>query len=179
LLGIHGKLKKKRDHQQGLLRIISGGQTGVDRAALDVAFALGLPHGGFCPRGRRAEDGVIPHQYQLEELDSEDYAVRTERNVIEADATLILYQRRMTGGTLLTFNLAKKHHKPHRTIRLDRHYDPQRILDWINETPIGTLNVAGPRATTDPEIYERAATFLWETLKQARGVRLEAGGNAE
>lgn len=157
---------KKRDNQQGLLRIISGGQTGVDRAALDVAFALGLPHGGFCPRGRRAEDGPIPPHYPLEELDTDDYAVRTQRNVIESDATLILYRYRMTGGTLLTFNLAKKHGKPHRTIRLDRACKLPTLLEWIQKTPIHTLNVAGPRASTDPEVYELAATFLWELLNE-------------
>ena len=159
-------MARKRDNQQGLLRIISGGQTGVDRAALDVAFALGLPHGGFCPRGRRAEDGPIPPHYPMEELESEDYAVRTERNIIEADATLILYRTRMTGGTLLTFNLAKKHFKPYRTIRLDRTYDIQSLLQWIQDTPVLTLNVAGPRASTDPEIYELAAAFLWEGLRK-------------
>jgi len=157
---------KKRDNQQGLLRIISGGQTGVDRAALDVAFALGLPHGGFCPRGRRAEDGPIPPHYPLEELDTDDYAIRTQRNVIEADATLILYRYRMTGGTLLTFNLAKKHSKPYRAIRLDRACDPQSLLQWIQNTPIHTLNVAGPRASTDPDVYELAATFLRELLNE-------------
>jgi hypothetical protein len=157
---------KKRDNQQGLLRIISGGQTGVDRAALDVAFALGLPHGGFCPRGRRAEDGSIPPHYPLIELESDDYAVRTEQNIIEADATLILYRTRMTGGTLLTFNLAKKHFKPYRTIRLERTCDTNPLLEWIQNTPIHTLNVAGPRASTDPEVYELAATFLWELLNE-------------
>lgn len=165
-------MAKKRDNQQGLLRIISGGQTGVDRAALDVAFALGLPHGGFCPRGRRAEDGPIPPQYPLEELDSPDYAVRTERNVIEADGTLILHRFRMSGGTLLTYNLAKKHHKPYRTVRLDRAYDINPMLEWIQNTPILTLNVAGPRASTDPEVYELAATFLWELLNEVPRRRL-------
>ena len=165
-------MAKKRDNQQGLLRIISGGQTGVDRAALDVAFALGLPHGGFCPRGRRAEDGPIPPHYPMEELDTDDYAIRTERNVIEADATLILYRSRMTGGTLLTFHLAKKHCKPHRTIRLDRAYDTQPLLQWIQETPIKTLNVAGPRASTDPDVYELAATFLWELLNEGARKRV-------
>lgn len=102
----------------------------------------------------------------MEELDTDDYAIRTERNVIEADATLILYRFRMTGGTLLTYNLTKKHHKPHRTIRLDRAYDTKPLLEWIQSTPIHTLNVAGPRASTDPDVYELAATFLWELLNE-------------
>jgi hypothetical protein len=76
-------------------KIISGGQTGVDRAALDAAIELGIPHGGHCPRGRRAEDGRIPDRYQLTETDSAQYRVRTERNVLDADATLILCRGRM------------------------------------------------------------------------------------
>lgn len=102
----------------------------------------------------------------MEELDTDDYSIRTERNVIHADATLILYRYRMTGGTLLTYNLAKKHRKSHRTIRLDRAYNASKLLRWIQDTSVLTLNVAGPRASTDPEIYEMAATFLWEMLNE-------------
>jgi predicted Rossmann-fold nucleotide-binding protein len=72
-------------------RLVSGGQTGVDRAALDVAIACGIPHGGWCPRGRISEAGPIPAHYQLTETDSFKYWVRTERNVIDSDATLILF----------------------------------------------------------------------------------------
>jgi len=163
---------KKRDNQQGLLRIISGGQTGVDRAALDVAFALGLPHGGFCPLGRRAEDGPIPDHYPLVELASEDYAVRTERNVLESDGTIILYRYRLSGGTLLTFQLARRHQKSYRLVRLDRTPSISDALAWLHSRDIQTLNVAGPRASSDPEIYELAATFLWELLQDFPRIRL-------
>lgn len=94
-------------------RIISGGQTGVDRAALEWALANGVPHGGWCPRGRLAEDGVIPSQFQLRETESEDYTTRTRRNVQEADATVIFSARKtMTGGTAQTAEFAKERGKP-------------------------------------------------------------------
>ena len=93
-------------------KIISGGQTGVDRGALDAAIALGVPHGGWCPHGRLAEDGIIPARYQLRQTDSPEYHVRTEKNVQDSDATLILYRGEMKGGTKLTWQLAERHAKP-------------------------------------------------------------------
>ena len=94
------------------LKIISGGQTGVDRAALDVAKALAIPCGGWCPRGRKAEDGIIDARYNLQETPSQNYAQRTEWNVRDADATLIIYQQPLEGGTLLTKEYAEKKGKP-------------------------------------------------------------------
>ena len=93
-------------------KIVSGGQTGVDRAALDVALALEIPHGGWCPRGRRAEDGVISNVYQLTETPSANYVVRTEKNVLGSDGTLILFRRRMSRGTALTASFTRRHSKP-------------------------------------------------------------------
>jgi predicted Rossmann fold nucleotide-binding protein DprA/Smf involved in DNA uptake len=93
-------------------KIVSGGQTGVDRAALDIALALGIPCGGWCPRGRGAEDGVIPARYPLQETCSHDYAERTRRNVIDSDGTLILAIGALHGGTLLTAQLAEKAASP-------------------------------------------------------------------
>lgn len=90
-------------------RLVSGGQTGVDRAALDAAIELDIQHGGWCPRGRRAEDGRISDHYQLDETKSANYAERTEQNVIDSDATLILYRKPLSGGTKLTKRLAEKH----------------------------------------------------------------------
>ena len=96
----------------GPMKIVSGGQTGVDRGALDAAIELAIPHGGWCPRGRLAEDGPIPEQYGLIETDSPDYPSRTQRNVVESDATLILFRGRIAGGTELTFRLAEEHQRP-------------------------------------------------------------------
>src|SRR5947209_20410690 len=94
------------------MRIVSGGQTGVDRAALDVALALGIPCGGWCPRGRRAEDGPIPERYPLVETPTDEYPERTERNVCDSDGTLILTRGQPDRGTALTARLANRHKKP-------------------------------------------------------------------
>jgi hypothetical protein len=136
----------------GIRQIVSGGQTGVDRAALDAAIALGLSHGGWCPRGRIAEDGPIPSGYQLRETESSEYPVRTEQNVLDSDATLILYRGRLYGGTELTRRLAVKHGKPLRLVNLDKDFDAVDVLQWIQEQSIHILNVAGPRESSSPGI---------------------------
>lgn len=144
-------------------RIISGGQTGVDRGALDAAIALGIPHGGWCPKGRRAEDGVIAASYQLSETESAEYAVRTERNVLESDATLIICRGNPSGGTALTLWLALRHGKPHRIVHLDRS-SPATVRRWLTTVRPATLNVAGPRESTAPEIASEACDFLMRVL---------------
>ncbi len=144
----------------GIQRIISGGQTGVDRAALDFAIQIGIEHGGWCPRGRRAEDGRIPVCYLLQETDSANYAVRTERNVAEADATLLLYREKLQRGTLLTKQFANHLKKPCLTVRLDRPADIDRIVGWIHNQSIRVLNIAGPRASNHPAIYQQAKELL-------------------
>lgn len=147
-------------------RIISGGQTGVDRAALDVAIELGIPHGGWCPRGRRAEDGVIPPRYQLQETDSRRYPSRTRRNVIDSDATLILTIGPPTGGTKLTAELCVAHDRAHLVVDLAAELDPATaaIRDWLASERPATLNVAGPRATSAPESHDRAVAALRAAL---------------
>jgi len=100
-------------------KIVSGAQTGVDRAGLDAAMKLGVATGGWCPAGRLAEDGTIPEKYALTETESADYKVRTEWNVRDSDATLILNLGPLEGGTALTTELAKQHKKPCLIVRLD------------------------------------------------------------
>jgi len=141
-------------------RIVSGGQTGVDRAALDVALRLRIPHGGWCPRGRLAEDGRIPAKYQLDEVDSPEYPVRTERNVLDSDGTLILCRGKPTGGTELTLRLAERRRKPHLVVDLDRPPECETVRRWLAELAIATLNVAGPRQSQCPGIAAQAAEFL-------------------
>ncbi len=148
----------KRDYS--LRRIISGGQTGVDRGALDAAIYLGIEHGGWCPRGRLAEDGLIPSRYELTETDSAKYPVRTAQNVIDSDGTLILYERELLGGTSLTLRLAKEHGKPCLTIDLASPLEPGTVCDWIAEHAIEVLNVAGPRESSSPGIADGARSFL-------------------
>ena len=143
-----------------LEQIVSGGQSGVDRAALDFAMESGIAHGGWCPLGRVAEDGTIGQRYQLRETDSRDYAVRTERNVIDSTATLIIHRGTLTGGTLLTARLAKKWKKP--TLKLDVQgmVFPESFQDWLVQNEITVLNVAGPRESSQPGIYQEALEIL-------------------
>ena len=148
------------------LRIISGGQTGIDRIALDVAMELGLQHGGWCPKGRVAEDGTIPEKYLLCVTDSRKYAVRTEKNIAESNGTLILYRGKMTGGTALTLRLAAKHSKPcleldFGKIAVDQFESAVReARDWLASSSIEVLNVAGPRESSSPELSAYVYPFL-------------------
>jgi len=144
------------------LHIVSGGQTGVDRAALDVALQLGLPCGGWCPRGRRAEDGPISSRYPLTETESADYAQRTEWNVRDSDGTLILTHGRPTGGTALTVQLAETYGRPLHLVDFDRpaSVSVAAVVEWLRVRRIGVLNVAGPRESSQPGIGIRAGEYL-------------------
>ena len=148
--------------------IISGGQTGVDRAALDAARALGLAYGGFIPKGRRAEDGPLPDVYcGMEETASRDYAVRTRRNVATADATLILTRGAPDRGTSLTIRTAQAQGRPLLVVDLADTPAPEarrRIAAWLGAMPAGTLNVAGPRESRKPGIHAEARALLLAAL---------------
>ena len=146
------------------MKIVSGGQTGVDRAALDAAISVGLPHGGWCPRGRTAEDGPIADRYQLRETESWEYPVRTEQNVLDSDATLILYAGELRGGTEFTYRMTRKHRRPCLQVDLDDPPAADIVLQWLRECGVEILNVAGPRESQRPGIYERAAAFLREVF---------------
>ena len=137
-------------------KIVSGGQTGVDRAALDAALALAIPCGGWCPKGRLAEDGPIADRYPLQETTTIDYAVRTEWNVRDSDATLIINRGELEGGTRLTVELARRHQRPCLVVDPDRPSAIEDINTWLDDHDIRVLNVAGPRASKDPEIYGQA-----------------------
>ena len=151
-----------------IVKVVSGGQTGVDRAALDTAIFLQIEHGGWCPAGRRAEDGVIPHRYDLREMNSRDYVKRTEQNVIDSDGTLVLYCNKMRGGTLLTFRLASKHNRPRLAIDISAlDLNPETVRDWIVAENIGVLNVGGPRESSSPGIGRKAEQFLSMVLNTA------------
>jgi len=147
-------------------KIISGGQTGVDRAALDAAIKNQIAHGGWCPRGRLAEDGNIADKYQLKETDSADYALRTTWNVRDADATLILYAGKLEGGTGLTLQLARTLRKPWLKININKAVDPRKFMSWITEQQIEILNIAGPRESKHPGIYQKAFKLLNLFLKK-------------
>lgn len=150
-----------------LLKIVSGGQTGVDRAALDVAIEWDIPHGGWVPKGRKAEDGVIPMHYQVREMPTDCYADRTEQNVRDSDGTLILSRGDLEGGSRLTLDLALRHERPVLHVDLARQnafQTAQAIQAFIRRHGIRTLNVAGPRASKDPEIYDLACKVLKAAL---------------
>jgi hypothetical protein len=146
-------------------KIVSGGQTGVDRGALDAALAIHLPHGGWCPRGRLAEDGAIPERYQLEETESPLYRVRTERNVLDSDATLILCRGLLRGGTSLTRRLAVEHGKPCMVVDLEASADHQSVRRWLAQNSVKVLNVAGPRGSQSPGIGLQAKRYLVALLR--------------
>jgi hypothetical protein len=149
-----------------LMKIVSGGQTGVDRAALDAGLASGIPVGGWCPAGRRAEDGMIPERYPLLEHDSPVYAARTEQNVLDSDATLILNRGELADGTALTVQLARKNLKPFLVVQLEENADPVAVAEWIRELGVKVLNIAGPRESKCPGIHESALLFVKRLLQE-------------
>jgi predicted Rossmann-fold nucleotide-binding protein len=141
-------------------KIVSGGQTGVDRAALDVALELGIPCGGWCPKGRKAEDGRIPDRYPLNETASSSYPVRTEKNVKDSDGTLILTIGDISGGTALTLKAVRKFKKPYLIVDFSKTLNPVSVVEWAKANKIRTLNVAGPRESKTPGIHDKAVQFL-------------------
>jgi hypothetical protein len=150
--------------QGAAVRVISGGQTGVDRAALDVARELGVPCGGWCPRGRRAEDGPIPESYPLRETPSASYPERTAWNVRDSDGTLVVTRGRPRGGTALTVSLARRAGKPVIVANLEGGANAAEIRAFLLEHRIRVLNVAGPRESEAPGIHDQAAALLRELL---------------
>lgn len=146
-------------------RIVSGGQTGADRGALDAAIALEIEHGGYCPRGRRAEDGVIPAIYQLIETRTASYPERTRRNVVESDGTLLVTHGPPTGGSALTRDIALDRGRPLLHVDLNASSNPENsVRQWLADEAIRVLNVAGPRASGDPEIAKEVRDLLIAVL---------------
>ena len=146
-----------------LIKMVSGGQTGADRAALDCAIQFGLEHGGWCPAGRIAEDGVIPQHYQLNELAEAGYKQRTRQNIIDSDGTLILNLSELDGGTLATTRLAKHLQKPYLVVQLDSDVledDVARVISWLAQSQIKVLNVAGARESKRQGSYQFCSDFL-------------------
>ena len=147
-------------------KIISGGQTGVNRAAFDAAISLGLKHGGFCPKGRVAEDGIIPVEYKMDEMDTKEYSARTMKNVQCSDGTLILHQGEITGGTALTDEFCKIKKKPLLIINILDEFKEIRVnfSRWLETNTISILNIAGPRES-EGQIYKKAKDLLIRLLK--------------
>jgi len=154
-----------------LSKIVSGGQTGVDRGALDAALEASFPCGGWCPKGRRAEDGVIPGRYPMEEMPVPEYRPRTRRNVLDSDGTLIVFFGALSGGTLETLRIAEQVRKP--ALTLDASVKPVAIASieaatFIEQNAIRTLNVAGPRESSQPGAADYAKALIAAVLEIVR-----------
>ncbi len=139
----------------------------MDRAALDVAMALAIACGGYCPKDRRAEDGKIPERYPLQETSTRDYRERTELNVRSADGTLILNRGNSSSrGTALTIRLAAARGRPYLVINLDEQPVTDAARTWLKQENIGILNVAGPRESEAKGIYQQASAFLRKLFEE-------------
>jgi hypothetical protein len=142
-----------------LKKIISGGQTGADRAALDFAIKYNIPHGGWVPKGRQAEDGRIRDMYQLQEMPTDSHRARTKQNVIDSDGTVIITHGKFTikSGSAYTARMAKKHGRPWLHLDMEKttvDRAARRLQEWVADKNIVVLNVAGPRQSRDLAIYE-------------------------
>jgi Circularly permutated YpsA SLOG family len=151
-------------------KIISGGQTGADRAALDFAIKHNIPHGGWVPNGRRAEDGRIPDIYELHEMPTGSYPERTEQNVIHSDGTVIISHSVLTGGSAYTAEMAKKHGRPWLHLDMEKTTVDEavkRLRGWITDNSISVLNVTGPRESNNLDIYQATTKLLQTTFPSA------------
>jgi hypothetical protein len=147
-------------------KIISGGQTGADRAGLDAALALGIPHGGYCPAGRLCENGAIPQKYNLIEMGSKKYHYRTEKNVLSSDGTIIFTKGQLSRGSKLTLDYCARHNKP--CLHFDFNYEKENktkyFEQFINDYSIEVLNIAGQRLTSEKSIYRLTYNFLLKVI---------------
>lgn len=148
--------------------IISGGQTGVDRAALDFALEKKIVCGGWCPLGRRAEDGRIPEKYPLKQASSELYQHRTRLNVRDSDATLIITDGSRSRGTMLTGKCARQYCKPLYIIGSSSKESIEGLLKWLEKYGPRVLNIAGPRGSEGSGIESLAMSILKKSLKRSR-----------
>ncbi len=151
--------------------IVSGGQTGVDRAALDAARQVGLECAGWCPHGRWAEDGPLSPCYPLVETPETNPAQRTAWNVRDSDATLILLADELSGGTRLTLECAVHWRKPCALVMLQLPEAADIILDWLEQWQPARLNIAGPRESECPGIYARSHRLLTHVLTSVKVLR--------
>jgi hypothetical protein len=151
------------DMRDRLVKIVSGGQTGVDRGALDAALTHGVACGGWCPKGRRSEDGVIPEKYALRETPGADYEERTRWNVRDSDGTVIVYFGVLAGGTEYTRRCCIDLARPHLLIngaQVAVEDAACRIGNFMEELPGAVVNVAGPRAGEEARAYQYTLSVI-------------------
>ncbi len=161
--------------------IIAGGQTGADRAGLDWAIKHGFRHGGWCPKGRLAEDGPIAVKYALNQTPTKEYKQRTEWNVRDSDGTVIFsIGNDLAGGSLITLEMAAKYHKPHLWLRSAEASEASiKLRNWLRSYKIRILNVAGPRRSEEPQIAQFVERVLEETFAEVRIGRQELGNRTK
>jgi hypothetical protein len=145
-------------------KIISGGQTGVDRAALDVAISEGIDIGGSCPAGREADDGPIPEKYLLQETADTDPFVRTENNVRDSDGSLLLYRDKLHGGTAYAMEMARQLGRPVKAVDVSAPPSVADVADWIEQNRLHVLHIGGQRENSSPGIYQQASAFIKDVL---------------
>lgn len=154
-----------------ILKIISGGQTGADQAALDAAIITGTPYGGWVPEGRMTEKGPLSEKYQMEEMIGCGYSERTEKNILDSDGTVIISYGKLAGGSGYTMAVAKKNKRPCLHIDLNNQGMSgavENILSWLRKYMIQVLNVAGPRASKDGKIYKAVFNLMEEVINVDR-----------
>ena len=152
-------------------KIISGGQTGADRAALDAAMDCGVVCSGWIPKGRKTEDGFLPKKYKLKEMACDKYSARTKKNIVDSDATLIISHGYLTGGSNYTMVVCNKLQKPVLHIDLNIINENRAvdiIIEWISDNNIKNLNVAGPRLSKDKKIYEKTYKIICLVIKKIK-----------
>jgi predicted Rossmann-fold nucleotide-binding protein len=161
---IYTKTMNKFDLQM----LISGGQTGVDRAALDFALEHEIHCSGWCPMGRKAEDGEIPERYPLKQTNSRLYQHRTRLNVKDSDATLVINNKTGSRGTALTIKTAQLYYKPVILIEDTSQKSLKKLLSWLKKYNPRVLNIAGPRGSESSEVYRLATEILTKTIKKSK-----------
>jgi hypothetical protein len=170
--GVYNRRDSSPVCDRSTITIISGGQTGADRAALDFALESDISHGGWCPRGRLAEDGPIPHCYQLQETPSRKYAQRTEWNVRDSDATVVFTTAaHASGGTALALEFARRLNRPSLHLSSQAGVTLEKttagaaaaLQRFLADHNVRRLNVAGPRGSQEPAIGK----FVRDVLQQA------------
>jgi len=154
-------------------KVISGGQTGADRAGIDAAIEMGISYGGWLPKGRKAEDGTVPGKYSfMQEMTRGGYPKRTEQNIIDSDGTVIFSHGKLSTGSALTVNLAKKHQRPWLYIDLSlRRNQIISVQDWLIDYDIQVLNVAGSRESKHPGIHDQVKDILIQVLGFNLGIK--------
>jgi Circularly permutated YpsA SLOG family len=168
-VGVQKGAEGEMSHHR-ITKIISGGQTGADRAGLDVAIEVGLDYGGAIPAGRRTEDGTLSLKYtKMKELKSRHYQARTEKNVLDADAIIIFTFNSMGSGSALTKKIADQHYKPCLHINLSKQQDDDEVIrvvsEWLDAVRPHTLKVAGSRESGAKGIYNKVFNVLKAVLK--------------